>query len=83
MSKLGVAVHQGYNLHEIAVDEETRICQGITFRKKADDYESILEEIEQKKAAIVERDANSENNDKGFDDNKSEEDGENMPITLE
>lgn len=53
------------------------------FRKKADDYDAILELIEQKKAAIIERDAKSENNDKGFDDAKSEEDGENMQITLE
>lgn len=40
--------------------------------------------IEQKKAEIIERDANSENNDKGFDDNQSrDEDGDNLPLTLE
>jgi hypothetical protein len=39
MAKLGVVVHRGYNLHTISVDEETRNCSGVTFRKKADDYD--------------------------------------------
>lgn len=84
MEKLGVNVHRGYKLHEIHVDEESRLCQGVMFRKNADNYDEIIELIEQKKAAIIERDANSENNDKGFDDTQSrDEDGDNLPLTLE
>ncbi|EAR95092.1 hypothetical protein TTHERM_00641200 (macronuclear) [Tetrahymena thermophila SB210] len=84
MESKGIQVHKGYNLHQIDVDEETRICQGVVFRKKADNYEEIIQQIEIKKQQILERDANSENADKGFDDTQSRDgDEENQPITLE
>ena len=73
---MGINIYRGYKLHEIQIDENTKACQTVIFRKNSDNYAEIIEAIALKKQEILERQENE--NDKDFEDNLGDEDEENI-----
>lgn len=85
MRESGVNIHYGFSLFNIEVGKEGNgmdVLKEVVFSKKADDYEDILVQIEQKKQEILERMQESENNmsKEMYDDG---EEGENIRTILE
>ena len=75
MQRIGINVYKGFNLYELQASADNKL-DTVVFRKKADNFEDILSQIEIKKQEILERMQNNENSHSKNNELEINEDGE-------